>query len=142
MAVTATSGLYGLLLHAAARAESRIESKLSAVGLSLPKLAALHQLVTADDTLALGILAERLSCVKSNVTQLVDRLEIDGLVSRAPDPNDRRSRLAVITDAGRRSHTQGMMIQQEAERELFGVLTPAEAAQLAQIIGKIDRRPP
>jgi DNA-binding MarR family transcriptional regulator len=142
MAVTATTGLYGLLLHAAGNAESHIESRLSIIGLSLPKLAALHQLVTADATLALGILAERLRCGKSNVTQLVDRLEIDGLVSRAPDPNDRRSRLAVITDAGRRLHSQGMKIQQEAERELFGVLTPDETAQLARIISKLDRRQP
>ena len=142
MAVNATTGLYGLLLHAAASAQSRVESRLSTIGLSLPKLAALHQLVTADDPLALGILAERLRCVKSNVTQLVDRLEIDGLVSRAPDPNDRRSRLAVMTDAGRRSHSQGMKIQQEAERELFGVLTPDETAQLARMISKLDRRQP
>ena len=128
MAVKASTGLYGLLLHAAGNAESHIESRLSTIGLSLPK--------------PLGQLADRLACVKSNVTQLVDRLEIDGLVSRAPDPNDRRSRLAVITEAGRRSHTQGMKIQQEAERELFGVLTPDETAQLARILSKLDRRQP
>ena len=58
MAVKASTGLYGLLLHAAGNAESHIESRLSTIGLSLPKLAALHQLVTADETLALGILAE------------------------------------------------------------------------------------
>ena len=60
MPVKAATGLYGLLLHAAGSAENHIESRLSILGLSLPKLAALHQLVTADDTLALGILAERL----------------------------------------------------------------------------------
>ena len=142
MAVKATTPLYGLLLHAAGNAEGHIESRLSTIGLSLPKLAALHQLVADDDTLALGILAERLRCVKSNVTQLVCRLEIDGLVSRAPDPNDRRSRLAIITEAGRRSHTQGMKIQQEVERELFGELTPDETAQLARSLSKLDRRRP
>ena len=88
----------------------------------------------------MGRLAERLSCVKSNVTRLVDRLETDGLVSRAPDPNDRRSCLAVITGAGRKSYARGMKIQQDAEQELFGVLTPDEVAQLAQIISKLDRR--
>ncbi len=131
--------LFGLL-HAAGSAESHVESRLSTVGLSLPKLAALHHLVSAGDSLPLGQLAERLSCVKSNVTQLVDRLEIDGLVSRAPDPNDRRSRLAVITDTGRKSYARGMKIQQEAEQELFGVLTPDEVAQLAHILGKLDPR--
>ncbi|MBW8869126.1 MAG: MarR family transcriptional regulator, partial [Acidobacteria bacterium] len=84
------------MLHAAGTLESRVEEQLAEVGLSLPKLAALHQLSQAGDSLPLGQLAERLACVKSNVTQLVDRLEADGLVVRAADPNDRRSRLAVI----------------------------------------------
>src|SRR5215467_1298585 len=94
------SGLFAVL-HASGVLESRVESKLSEAGLSLAKLAALHQLSRAGDSLPLGQLAERLSCVKSNVTQLVDRLEADGLVSRASDPSDGRSRLAVITDTGK-----------------------------------------
>jgi len=85
------------VLHAAGTLETEVESRLSAIGLSMAKLAALYQLVMAGDSLPLGQLAERLSCVKSNVTQLVDRLESDGLVSREGDPSDRRSRLAVIT---------------------------------------------
>ena len=139
MADQATTGLSGLL-RAAGSAESRVESRLTTVGLSLPKLAALHHLIMAGDSLPLGQLAERLLCVKSNVTQLVDRLETDGLVSRAPDPNDRRSCLAVITGAGRKSYARGMKIQRDAEQELFGVLTPDEVAELARIIGKLDWR--
>src|SRR5688572_1573939 len=101
-----TAGLFALL-HAAGSAEGFVESKLAAVGLSIPKLAALDRLVEAGNSLPLGQLAERLACVKSNVTQLVDRLEADGLVERAPDPNDRRSRLAVLTDRGRTAYTEG-----------------------------------
>src|SRR5437763_10178888 len=103
------------LLRAAWSVESFVESRLAAVGLSIPKLAALNRLVEAGDSLPLGQLAERLACVKSNVTQLVDRLEADGLVTRAPDPNDRRSRLAVITDAGRRAYGHGSQPPREAE---------------------------
>lgn len=138
MAAKPPPGVHGLL-RAAERVQRHVESRLSTVGLSLPKLAALHQLVRAGDSLPLGQLARRLSCVKSNVTQLVDRLESDGLVGRAPDPTDRRSRLAVITDTGRKLYAKGMKIQQQAEQELFGVLTPDEVAQLARIAGKLDR---
>ena len=125
------------LIHAADVAQTHVESKLASVGLSMPKLAALQRLVDAGESLPLGQLAERLACVKSNVTQLVDRLEADGLVSRAPDPNDRRSRLAVLTDAGRNAYTQGIAIQQEAERDLFSSLTADEAKQFASLIGSI-----
>ncbi len=125
------------LLHAAGVVEARVETRLAEVGLSLPKLAALYQLTLAGSSLPLGQLAERLSCVKSNVTQLVDRLEADGLVERASDPSDRRSRLAVLTDSGRQAFEQGAQIQQQAERDLFSVLNPDETRQLTAIVAKL-----
>jgi len=131
------SGLF-TVLHAASALEARVEARLSEVGLSMAKLAALHQLSQAGDALPLGQLAERLSCVKSNVTQLVDRLEADGLVSRAADPNDRRSRLAVLTDAGRKAYARGADVQQRAEREIFGSLSADESVQLERLLAKLD----
>jgi DNA-binding MarR family transcriptional regulator len=137
MTGTGPTGLFGVL-HASSVLESRIEARLSDVGLSLAKLAALHHLTKAGESIPLGQLAERLSCVKSNVTQLVDRLEADGLVSRTGDPNDRRSRLAVLTEAGRTAYSKGSEIQKQVELELFGVLTPSEAETLHQLLAKLQ----
>src|SRR3954453_5640841 len=137
MAGSTRTGLFAVL-HASSVLESRVEAKLSDVGLSLAKLSALHHLSNAGESLPLGQLAERLSCVKSNVTQLVDRLEADGLVSRTSDPNDRRSRLAVLTDAGRTAYQKGSEIQQQTERELFGVLTEEESDALHKLLGKLQ----
>lgn len=139
MSTSTAPGLFDLL-HAAGSVESFVEERLSPVGLSLPKLAALNRLVDAGGSLPLGQLAERLACVKSNVTQLVDRLEADGFVSRASDHGDRRSRLAVITAAGRAAYDQGSRIKHDAERELFGQLSDQESAILGEIIAKLDRR--
>jgi DNA-binding MarR family transcriptional regulator len=138
MAETPRAGLFAVL-HASGVLESRIEAKLADVALSLPKLAALHRLTEAGGSLPLGQLAERLSCVKSNVTQLVDRLEADGLVSREADPNDRRSRIAVLTDAGKKAFERGSEIQQQTERELFSALSSDESAQLHQLLAKLER---
>ena len=126
------------MLHASSVLESRVEARLSEVGLSLAKLAALRQLTEAGESLPLGQLAERLSCVKSNVTQLVDRLEADGLVNRTSDPNDRRSRLAILTESGRAAYTKGSEIQMRAERELFAVLTPDESEKLHELLVKLQ----
>jgi len=126
------------LLHAAGSAEAFIDSKLSAIGLSIPKLAALRRLDEAGESLPLGQLAERLACVKSNVTQLVDRLEADGLVARAPDPNDRRSRLAVLTAAGRKACEEGLRVQHEAEAKLLEAFSPAELSALTTIAAKLE----
>jgi DNA-binding MarR family transcriptional regulator len=133
------AGLFSLL-HTAGAAQAHVESKLAGLGLSLAKLAALHALSDAGESLPLGQLAERLSCVKSNITQLVDRLAADGLVTRVPDPSDRRARLARMTAAGRKACEQGIRIQQQTERELFGALTADEARQLAGLMHKLARR--
>lgn len=138
MDVSTGGGLIALL-HAAGCLETFLDSRLAAVGLSIPRLAALSRLVEAGDSLPLGRLAERLACVRSNVTQLVDRLEADGLVARAPDPSDRRSCLAVITEAGRQACEEGVRVQHEAERRVFGALSEEEVARLAEIIGKLER---
>ena len=133
------TGLFSLL-HAAGTAEDYVESKLGAIDLSLAKLAALSALADAGESLPLGQLAERLSCVKSNITQLVDRLEADGLVARKPDPNDRRTRLAVMTAAGRKACREGRRIQAQSESDLFGSLTGDETRQLGALMGKLKRR--
>jgi DNA-binding MarR family transcriptional regulator len=135
-----TQGQLMALLHTASTVQSHAEVKLAAVGLSLPKLAALTALNEAGEAMPLSQLAERLSCVKSNITQLVDRLEADGLVTRSADPNDRRARLAVLTPAGRDAYKKGTRIYADTERDLLAALDPAEARQLAALMEKLERR--
>jgi len=137
-AASTRPGLFAVL-HASSVLESRAEAKLAEVGLSIAKLAALRQLADAGNSLPLGQLAERLSCVKSNVTQLVDRLEADGLVSRETDPGDRRSRIAVLTESGRKACARGTQMLQTAERELFSSLSRDESAQLHDLLSKLSR---
>jgi DNA-binding MarR family transcriptional regulator len=127
------------LLHTAYAAQAEVETKLSAVGLSLAKLLALQALSEAGESMPLGQLAERLSCVKSNITQLVDRLEADGFVARKPDPHDRRTRLAVLTKTGRAACKAGTRVQQATEREMLTTLTHGEAHQLAGLLEKLGR---
>ncbi len=131
-------GMFGVL-RAVSSMEDFIESRLAAVGLSIPRLAALQRLADAGDALPLGQLAERLACVRSNVTQLIDRLEADGFVKRAADPNDKRSRLAVITDAGRRAWQEGVRVQNEVEAHLFSDLSGEDAVRLARILETLRR---
>ena len=95
------------LLRAAHALEDKLENTLNGVGLSTPKFSVLSELVSAGIPLSLSDLAARLSCVRSNMTQLVDRLEGDGLVNRVDDPADRRGVKAAITDEGRARQAAG-----------------------------------
>lgn len=125
------------LLHTAYAAQAKVEAELDSVGLSLPKLLALKALADAKEPVPLGQLADRLSCVKSNITQLIDRLEVDGLVVRKPDPDDRRAKLAALTAKGRTACRDGLRVQQEAEKGLMATLSGDESRQLAALLGKL-----
>ena len=133
--------LLACVLHVANVIQDRLETALEPTGLSLAKLGALRHLAEANAPLALGQLAERIACVKSNVTQLVDRLETDQLVRRVPDPSDRRSVRAEITDEGRARYEAGMEAVRAAEAELVAELDLSDRNHLRDLLGRLAGAP-
>ena len=121
------------LLEAARAIEAQLEKALAEEDLSGAKLAALTHLVRARAPLALGELAEQCSCVRSNITQLVDRLEAEKLVRRLGDPADRRSRRAAITPLGRRRQAAGARKVLQVRRRLGASLGAIDAAALKRV---------
>lgn len=121
-------------LHAV---QARLEAALEPLGLSLAKFGALSKLVAAGEPLPLGTLAERCACVRSNITQLVDRLEAEKLVTRADDPRDRRSIRAELTAEGRARHAAAVRAIEQAEREIFSHLPPAQREDLSRLLGSL-----
>jgi len=55
-----------------------------------------------EDPKPMREVAQFLACDNSNLTGIIDRLEERDLVRRTPDPKDRRVKLLVLTDEGRR----------------------------------------
>src|SRR4051812_17129399 len=121
-----------LLIDAARSVEARAEGALADIGLSLAKLGALRHLVLAESPLTLSQLAERHCCGKSNITQLIDRLEADGLVLRVADPDDRRTIRATITDSGRAAYARAGAVLAEEERAIDGRLGAESREALAR----------
>jgi DNA-binding MarR family transcriptional regulator len=118
----APGALLSDILQALHAVQGRLEATLEPLGLSLAKFGALNELVEAGEALPLGALADRCACVRSNITQLVDRLEAEGLVVRADDPRDRRSVRAELTAEGRSRHAAGLRLLEEAEREVLALI--------------------
>jgi DNA-binding MarR family transcriptional regulator len=117
---------------------SRLEAALEPVGLSLAKFGVLSKLVAAGEPLPLSTLAERSACVRSNITQLVDRLEADKLVTRVDDPHDRRLVRAALTAEGRSRHAAGARALAEAEHHIF---PPGQRKSLLQLLGVLRPEP-
>jgi DNA-binding MarR family transcriptional regulator len=104
----------------------------------MPKFAVLNELVTVGKPLALSELAGRLGCVKSNMTQLVDRMETDGLVRRVDDPADRRAVKAEITPEGVSKQAEGAR-QVDKLHEAFGAVVGAEdRAALGRMLAALE----
>lgn len=132
-----SSKLLPSLLRAGTAVQERLERSLEPWGLSLAKLRALHHLADEPEGLPLGQLADRLCCVKSNVTQLVQRLEADGFVRRVPDPADRRCVVAVITEKGLASFDRARLARDGAEREVLGRLSDPDRARLMELLATL-----
>ncbi|MDQ1129623.1 MarR family winged helix-turn-helix transcriptional regulator [Microbacterium sp. SORGH_AS_0888] len=64
-------------------------------------------------------LSEFLQLDPSQIVALIDALETRGLVTREPDPNDRRANILMCTDAGRVLHAEAQAAVALAESELF-----------------------
>lgn len=126
-----------VLLDAARRIECRLEEALAGVGLSIAKYQALDVLVTADAPTRLSALAGSLDCVRSNVTQLADRLESDGLIQRAASPEDRRAVHAVVTPLGRKRHAAGAAAIRALEAELAARVAPADRHSFHRVLSAL-----
>jgi DNA-binding MarR family transcriptional regulator len=125
------------LLQAAHALEVRLETALADAGLSLAKYGVVSQLARADKPLALSELATRQSCVRSNMTQLIDRLEADGLVRRVDDPFDRRSVRAAITRLGEERAAAGARAIKKVQDGFAASIPPRDRAALARVLSGV-----
>src|SRR5437773_10757787 len=105
---TGDSQMMYSLVRAAHVLESRLEEALEQVGLSLAKFGALSHLAKEGEPLSLSECAMKMTCVRSHMTQRVDRPEADGLVRRVEDPEDRRAGRAAVAPLGRERHGAGV----------------------------------
>ncbi|MDB6122650.1 MAG: yusO 1 [Pedosphaera sp.] len=126
------------LIYAAHSIEGHFEKALASVNLSGPKFAALSVLVAEEQPLSLSELAEKLTCVRSNVTQLVDRLEADDLVKRTDDPSDRRGVRAEVTKLGRERHAAGLKVVNKVHEEVAKQLSAVDQSVLKRVLDTIQ----
>ena len=82
-------------------------------------------------------LAKHRMITSGGMTAALDRLERKGLVSRSPNPADRRGSLIRLTAAGREIIDTAMTSHTEIEHHLVSTLDQAERAQLESLLRKL-----
>jgi MarR family 2-MHQ and catechol resistance regulon transcriptional repressor len=126
------------LINTGRAIEQSLEEALLPVGLSLAKFGALTHLVEAGEPLSLSECAEKMTCVRSNITQLMDRLEADGLVRRVRDPADRRVVRAALTPTGVKRQAAGAAEVAKVQTELFARLQGTKQGSLRRALSDIN----
>lgn len=111
-------------------------SRTEIAGLSNARYDFLHALVHAGPA-RMSVLARQLRISPRTVTPMVDALEAEGLVARAPSPNDRRAQVITLTPSGveliRRARAERIAMTDD----LFAPLDPNERRTLGALLDKI-----
>jgi DNA-binding MarR family transcriptional regulator len=103
--------------------EDELQERLRPAGVPLEQLRVLEAL-QAEGGRSMGELAARALVEPTTLTNIVDRMVSDGLVYRAPDPNDRRRVLIVMAPAGRALFRRLDRITASQEQRLSRQIAP------------------
>lgn len=128
----------GDLLMSAARAlRRRYAAALAQWDVTPGQARALRIVVGADEAPRLSEIADLLRIVPRSATEVVDALEQRGLVSRSPDPRDRRATVVVATSEGKRLAAVIDDARAEQAKAYLSVLSAADRAELHRILEKL-----
>jgi DNA-binding MarR family transcriptional regulator len=118
---------------------ARVEAALKPFDLSFARFEMLALLsFTRESTLPMASASARLQVHPTSVTNTVNRLERDGLVSRNPHPTDGRATLVVLTDAGRELVAHAATALNNSVFEQPG-LTEEDVTGLVRILARFRR---
>jgi DNA-binding MarR family transcriptional regulator len=119
--------------------QSAVDNSLKPHGLTFARYEALVLLTFArSPSLPMRVMGERLQLHPTSVTNIVDRLEKDGLVKRVPHPTDRRTTLVEITDSGRTRREQATDAVTAIDFGMTG-LTGRQIEQLTELLTKVRK---
>ncbi len=128
------------LLSATTRIEDTIRQRLrEQFGITLPRFDLMAQLEREPGGLSMGELSRRMMVTGGNVTTIVDQLEKEQLVTRTPQPGDRRSFTVCLTPAGRKAFAAMATAHEAWVVELFGPLSERQHEQLYKLLGTLKQ---
>ena len=135
----ASLGVIARLSRVRRMVDEETERLLGAHGLTGPSFALLATLtrLAAPEGVSQRRLADELGLTAGTVSVRVDRLVGDGLVTRGPDPEDRRNTLIGLTERGREVSERAIPAHLANQRRLLAPLSDGERDALAHLLGRL-----
>jgi DNA-binding MarR family transcriptional regulator len=137
---TRVGGRLGYLLkHAGMLLTERHERALAAWRIDARELGVL-MVIDSYEPASQQQVAERLGVDRTTMVAVLDTLEAQGLLSRRPDPLDRRRNVVELTAAGQTVLTAATAASDRAEADLLAPLSDDEAATLRDLLARVVAR--
>jgi len=106
-------------------------------GMSLARFDYMAQAYRHPEGVSMRALSNYLMVTGGNVTGLTRELQKEGWVSRALDPQDRRSYLVRLTPEGRAMFESVATVHESWVVSLFADMLPADRARLTDLLGQV-----
>ncbi|MFJ2988968.1 MarR family winged helix-turn-helix transcriptional regulator [Collimonas sp. NPDC087041] len=114
-----------------------VDGPLGVLGLAVGQLPVLVSL-KKNGQLSQAALARLAQVEQPSMAQLLNRMERDGLVQRAPDPDDRRSHLISLTADASQRLPKGKAVMEAVSRQALSGFSKEEQDQLMALILRVN----
>lgn len=125
-----------LIVRVAEAIDRRFQARLRPLRLRPRHLHVLRYLDAAG-AISQTELAEGISVDPANLVETIDQLEVDGLIRREVDSDDRRRRRISLTPAGRRKLRAALRAAEQADKDVLGALEPQEIDSLRETVLRV-----
>jgi DNA-binding MarR family transcriptional regulator len=131
--------VFGRIYRVAAAVGDRMERAYQRMGIGRGEFDVLATLRRSGEPFSLSPkqLADTLMLTTGGMTGRLDKLEHAGLITRTPDPSDRRSLRAQLTPMGRELIDVAVVAGLDVQREVLARLDPADARRLADLLREL-----
>lgn len=128
--------VFGRVYRIAAAIGDRMEAAYQRLGIGRGEFDVLATLRRSGEPYNLSPkqLSDTLMLTTGGMTGRLDKLERAGLITRIPDPADRRSLRAQLTPAGRELIDRAVAVGLQVQREALSRLSPTDARHLADLL--------
>jgi DNA-binding MarR family transcriptional regulator len=116
--------------------EEELYERLRPTGVPIEQLRVLEAL-SRSGSLPMGELATRALVDPPTLTKIIDRMASESLVIRAPDPNDRRRVLVLLSPAGKALSRRLRKVSRELEQRLSAHLSRSKADALRSLLREL-----
>lgn len=130
------------LLRSTRAIEAELRERLRCeFGTTMPRFDVLAALSRHEKGMTMTALSRLLIVSNGNVTGIVDRLVVDGLVIRIPDENDRRATFVRLTRKGEAQFHTMAAAHEKWIAGMLGNVAPADIDGLTALLGRLSSKP-